>query len=180
MNADERCVFRTKNGTRMNADERCVFRMRKEGQIINTNWTDHGESVFNLKHSDITDKILNAFFKTVYPQLGYGFLEKVYENALALSLRQNGLKVEQQARILVYFANEVVGEYYADLLVEDCVIVELKAASALTREHEAQLLNYLRATPYEVGLLLNFGPKPEFRRKAFNNERKPTHTWKTE
>ena len=145
---------------------------------MDANWTNHSESGFKLKHSDITDKVLNAFFKIVYPQLGYGFLEKVYENALALSLRQMGLKVEQQARILVYFANEVVGEYYADLLVEDCVIVELKAAQSLNREHEAQLLNYLRATPYEVGLLLNFGPKPEFRRKAFNNDRKLTQTWK--
>ena len=144
---------------------------------MGANWVDHGEAGFKLKHSDITDKILNAFFKTVYPELGYGFLEKVYENALTISLRQAGLKVEQQARILVYFANEVVGEYYADLLVEDCVIVELKAAQSLTREHEAQLLNYLRATPYEVGLLLNFGPKPEFRRKAFNNDRKLTSTW---
>ena len=145
---------------------------------MDANWNDHSDSGFKLKHSDITDKILYAFFKTVYPQLGYGFLEKVYENALALSLRQMGLKVEQQARILVYFANEMVGEYYADLLVEDCVIVELKAAQSLNREHEAQLLNYLRATPYEVGLLLNFGPKPEFRRKAFNNDRKSAQTWK--
>jgi len=143
--------------------------------VVNLN--DHSESGFKLKHSDITEKVLNAFFKTVYTELGYGFLEKVYENALALTLRQMGLKVDQQVRILVYFANEVVGEYYADLLVENCVIVELKAAQALTREHEAQLLNYLRATPYEVGLLLNFGPKPEFRRKVFNNDRKLTQTW---
>ncbi len=145
---------------------------------MDANRTEQRELGYKLKHSDITDKVLNAFFKIVYPQLGYGFLEKVYENALALSLQQMGLKVEQQARILVYFANEVVGEYYADLLVEDCVIVELKAAQSLNREHEAQLLNYLRATPYEVGLLLNFGPKPEFRRKVFNNDRKLTQTWK--
>jgi GxxExxY protein len=132
-----------------------------------------------LKYSDITDKILHAFFKVVYPQLGYGFLEKVYENALALTLRQMGLKAEQQARIQVYFANEIIGEYFADILVEDRVIVELKAAQSLNLEHEAQLLNYLRATPYEVGLLLNFGPKPEFRRKAFDNDRKSTQTWKS-
>jgi GxxExxY protein len=131
-----------------------------------------------LKHRDITDKILHAFFKVVYPELGYGFLEKVYENALAITLRQMGLKVEQQAKILVHFAGEVVGEYFADLLVEGCVIVELKAAQSIALEHEAQLLNYLRATPYEVGLLLNFGPKPAFRRKAFDNERKSTQTWK--
>ena len=153
--------------------------MGKEEQSMATNWIEKSESGLKLKHSDITDKVLHAFFKIVYPQLGYGFLEKVYENALALALRQMGLKVEQQARILVYFANEVVGEYYADLLVEDCVIIELKATQSINRENEAQLLNYLRATPYEVGLMLNFGPKPEFRRKAFNNDRKLTQTWKT-
>jgi GxxExxY protein len=79
----------------------------------------------------------------------------------------------------VYFANEIIGEYFADILVEDRVMVELKAAQSLNIEHEAQLLNYLRATPYEVGLLLNFGPKPEFRRKAFDNDRKSTQTWKS-
>ena len=132
-----------------------------------------------LKLSEITDKILHGFFKVVYPELGYGFLEKVYENALALTLRHMGLKAEQQARIQVYFANEIIGDYFADILVEDCVIVELKAVQSLTREHEAQLLNYLRATPYEVGMLLNFGPKPDFRRKAFDNDRKSTQTWRS-
>ena len=130
-----------------------------------------------LKHREVTDKILHAFFKIVYPQLGYGFLEKVYEKALVFALTSLGLKVEQQVKIAVYFQGSVVGEYFADLLVEDKVIVELKAVSRLLLEHEAQLLNYLRATPYEVGLLLNFGPKPDFRRKAFDNSRK-TITWK--
>lgn len=132
----------------------------------------------NLKHKDITDKILHAFFKIVYPALGFGFLEKVYENAMVIVLRQMGLKVEQQVKIIVYFAGQVVGEYFADLVVEGCVIVELKAAQNLLDEHEAQLLNYLRATEYEVGLLLNFGPQPRFRRKVFDNERKPSATWK--
>lgn len=130
----------------------------------------------DLKHQDITDKILYAFYKVVYPQLGYGFLEKVYENALCITLCGLGLKVQQQARIDVHFQGQVVGEYYADLLGEDRVIVELKAASRLLLEHEAQLLNYLRATPYEVGLVLNFGPKPQFVRKAFDNSRK-SPTW---
>ena len=130
-----------------------------------------------LKHSEITDKILHAFYKVVYPQLGYGFLEKVYENALVIALTAMGLKVQQQVKIAVYFQEQVVGEYFADLLVEDAMIVELKAVSRLLAEHEAQLLNYLRATPYEVGLLLNFGPKPQFIRKAFDNSRK-TVTWK--
>ncbi len=130
-----------------------------------------------LKHSEITDKILHAFYKVVYPQLGYGFLEKVYENALVIALTAMGLKVQQQVKITVYFQEQVVGEYFADLLVEGVVIVELKAVSRLLAEHEAQLLNYLRATPYEVGLLLNFGPKPQFIRKVFDNPRK-TVTWK--
>ena len=103
-------------------------------------------------------------------------MEKVYENALVIALTLLGLKVEQQVKIAVYFQNRVVGEYFADLLVEDKVIVELKAVSRLLLEHEAQLLNYLRATPYEVGLLLNFGPKPDFRRKVFDNSRKAI-TW---
>ncbi len=134
-------------------------------------------SAAKLKHGDITEKILRAFFKIVYPQLGYGFLEKVYENALVIALRTMGLKVVQQARIEVHFQEQVVGEYFADLIVEDKVIVEIKVARAISKEHEAQLLNYLRATPYEVGLVLNFGPKPDFRRKAFDNVRK-TVTWK--
>jgi len=130
-----------------------------------------------LKHSEITDKILHAFYKVVYPQLGYGFLEKVYENALVIALTTMTLRVQQQVKITVYFQQRIVGEYFADLVVEDVVIVELKAVSRLLAEHEAQLLNYLRATPYEVGLLLNFGPKPQFIRKAFDNSRK-TVTWK--
>jgi GxxExxY protein len=142
----------------------------------------HGEknglpSPIELKHKDITDKILHAFFKIVYPQLGYGFLEKVYENALEITLQAMGIKVRQQEKIGVYFQNHIIGEYFADLLVEEAVIVEIKAVNKLTIEHEAQLLNYLRATPYEVGLLINFGPKPDFRRKVFDNSRKTT-TWK--
>lgn len=130
----------------------------------------------DLKHKNVTDKILHAFFKIVYPQLGYGFLEKVYENALLIALKAMGLNVLNQERIAVYFQGQVVGEYIADLLVENAVVVEIKAASRIADEHLAQLLNYLRATPYEVGLLLNFGPKPEFRRRVFDNHRK-TITW---
>ncbi len=133
-------------------------------------------ATFELKHKDITDKILHAFFKIVYPILGYGFLEKVYENAMAIALRSMGLKVQQQVKITVYFQGRVVGEYFADLLVEGVIILELKAVSQIAKAHEAQLLNYLRATPYEVGLLLNFGPKPDFRRRVFDNKRK-TITW---
>jgi GxxExxY protein len=130
----------------------------------------------NLKHQNITDKILHTFFKIVYPKLGYGFLENVYENSMMIALQELGLQVEQQKIITVYFQNQIVGNYFADLVVENKVIVELKAVSRIIKDQEAQLLNYLRATPYEVGLLLNFGPKPDFRRKVFDNFRK-TVTW---
>ncbi len=124
-----------------------------------------------VKHEQLTEQIIRGFY-TVYRALGYGFLEKVYENSLAIELRKMKLEVVQQAEIKVYYAGVTVGEYYADLLVADAVIVEIKAVRALLKEHEAQLLNYLKATPYEVGLLLNFGPKPEIKRKVYDNERK--------
>jgi GxxExxY protein len=98
-------------------------------------------------------------------------------NALAIELRKLGLEVISEARIIIYYDDKVVGEYFADLLVAGAVIVELKAVRKLLEEHEAQLLNYLKATPYEVGLLLNFGPKPEIKRKAFDNSRKGSMLW---
>lgn len=124
-----------------------------------------------LKYNEITDKIIKAFYQ-VYNTLGYGFLEKVYENALIIELRKLGLSVIAQHPIRVYYDNAVVGEYFADILVENTVIVEIKAAKTIIIEHEAQLLNYLKATQLEVGLILNFGPKAEFSRKAFDNSRK--------
>jgi GxxExxY protein len=122
-------------------------------------------------HEEITNGILGAFY-AVYNGLGYGFLEKVYENAMAYKLEQRGFHVQRQAPILVYFEGQLVGEYYADLLVEGKVIIELKAAKGIDEAHEAQLINYLKATPVEVGLLLNFGSVPEFKRKIFTNDRK--------
>jgi GxxExxY protein len=124
-----------------------------------------------VKHADITERIVAAFYH-VYKTLGHGFLEKVYENAMVLELRKRGLRVQPQAPIHVYYEGQQVGEYFADLLVEDCVIVELKAAEGLADEHHAQLLNYLKATEVEVGLLMNFGPKPEVKRKIFENMKK--------
>jgi GxxExxY protein len=106
-----------------------------------------------------------------------GHLEKVYENALVIELRNIGLGVIQQSPIRVHYSDQLVGEYYADLLVEDAVIVELKAVRELVEDFEAQLLNYLKATHYEVGLLLNFGPKPKIIRKAYDNRRKGTRSW---
>jgi GxxExxY protein len=122
-----------------------------------------------MKHSDITEKIIKAFYN-VYNSLGHGFLEKVYENALLIELRNHGLMVSQQKPIKVYYNDKEVGNYYADLIIEDKVIVELKAAEGIREEHEAQLINYLRATDIEVGLLLNFGVKPQFKRKIFTNK----------
>jgi GxxExxY protein len=132
--------------------------------------------VFEGKHSDSTGKIIGAFYK-VYNQLGYGFSEKIYENALSIELWKLGLKVEQQKPIQVFYNDEVVGEYFTDILVEDLVILELKAVSRALSDHEAQLLNYLKATPIEVGLLLNFGPKPQHIRKAYGNELKGSMNW---
>jgi len=124
-----------------------------------------------FRHEDITEKIIEAFYR-VYNSLGYGFLEKVYENALMLELKKTGLSAVAQLPIHVMYAGELVGEYFADILVENRVIIEIKAAKTIAPEHEAQLLNYLKATSTEVGLILNFGPKAEFKRKIFDNFRK--------
>lgn len=120
---------------------------------------------------DLTSQIISCFYK-VYNKLGFGFLEKVYENSLLIELNRNGLKVERQKPINVYYDDKLVGEYFADLIVEDKVIIELKAADSLIEEHELQLINYLKATEIEVGLLLNFGKKPEIKRKIFTNDRR--------
>jgi len=124
-----------------------------------------------LLHKELTGKILNSFY-IVYNTLGFGFLEKVYENALMIELRKNGIKAEKQKPIKVYYSEELVGEYFADIIVEDIIIIELKAAEGIVEEHELQLINYLKATDKEIGLLLNFGKKPEFKRKIFTNDKK--------
>ncbi len=129
----------------------------------------------NYKHSEVTEKIIKAFYK-VYNTLGYGFLEKVYENAMLIELLNMGLKAVAQHPITVHYEGKKVGVYCADLFVEDCVIVELKSADAIAFENEAQLLNYLKATEIEIGLLMNFGKSPQFKKKAFSNEFK---TFKT-
>jgi GxxExxY protein len=124
-----------------------------------------------LLHNDSTDKIIKSFYK-VYNELGFGFLEKVYENALFIELKALGLYCEKQKQIIVYYNTQIVGEYFADIIVNNCIILELKAAESLCEEHEFQLINYLKATEIEVGLLLNFGKKPEFKRKLFTNNLK--------
>jgi GxxExxY protein len=124
-----------------------------------------------MLHKEITEAILRAFYK-VYNTLGYGFLEKVFERALAHELAKQGHTVRNQSPIRVWYDEIPVGDYYADLVVDNRVIVEIKAGESLAPEHSAQLLNYLKATDIEVGLLLNFGPKPTFERKVFANEHK--------
>ena len=123
------------------------------------------------KHSELTEQIIGAFY-AVYSALGYGFLENVYLKALMIELKRKGMTVNDELPIQVFYLGQLIGEYYADIVVNNLVILEIKAAKALATEHEAQLLNYLKATPYEVGLLLNFGPKPETKRRSFDNTRK--------
>jgi GxxExxY protein len=124
-----------------------------------------------LKYKEITDLILRGFYE-VYNELGHGFLESVYENALMIVLKQYGLSVKIQEEIPVYFREYNVGNYKADMIVNDTILLELKAVRELDSAHEAQLLHYLKATSLEVGLLLNFGKKPQFKRFAFDNQRK--------
>jgi len=124
-----------------------------------------------LKYEEFTEKIIKIFYR-VYNKLGYGFLEKVYENAMMIEFKKDGVQAVAQFAIKVLYEGEVIGEYYADVMVENKVIVEIKATKSLGMEHEAQLLNYLKATNVEVGLLLNFGPKPAIKRKVFDNTRK--------
>lgn len=132
---------------------------------------EHGSTRIDpntMKHSNITNVIIQSFYH-VYNVLGYGFLERVYQNSMILELRKRGLLVEPQLKFDVSYDGLLVREYFADLFVERSVIVELKAAEALAPEHHAQLLNYIRASGVEVGLLMNFGPKPEFKRKVLDS-----------
>lgn len=124
-----------------------------------------------FKHGELTREIIGVFYD-VYNELGHGFLESVYEEAMAIALRQAGLRVDRQVPLKVTFRGEIVGDFRADMVINRVVILELKAAPALEPAHEAQLLNYLRATELEVGLLLNFGNKPAFKRLVYANERK--------
>ena len=123
-----------------------------------------------MKHKELTYKIIGVFYD-VYNELVHGFLESVYQKALELALLW-GLKVTNHVRIRVWFRGQRIGQFEGDMLVEDSVLLELKVARRLDRSHQAQLLNYLRATDIEVGLLLNFGLKPEFQRLVLDNASK--------
>src|SRR6476620_8652291 len=131
---------------------------------MNTN--EHG-----FKHQEVTRKIIGIFY-AVYNELGHGFLESVYQDSLVIALKAEGRRLCTPVESPVWFRGNNVGNFEGDVLVENCVLLELKAARALDSTHQAQLLNYLRATEIEVGLLLNFGLKPEFKRLIFDNPRK--------
>jgi len=122
-----------------------------------------------MLYKKLTGHIIECFYN-VYNHLGYGFLEKVYENALLKELQKQGLKCTTQMPIKVYYDNTIVGKYFADLIVNEKVIIELKASENLTKAHEIQLINYLKATNVKVGLLFNFGKKSQLRRKIFTDK----------
>ena len=131
---------------------------------MNTDYQD-------FKYQELTEKIISIFYK-VYNKLGYGFLEKVYENALMIEFKKQSIPAISQSPVRVLYEGCIIGEYFADIVVDNKVLVEIKATKYLVKENEAQLLNYLKATDIEVGLLLNFGPNPEIKRKAFDNTNK--------
>jgi GxxExxY protein len=132
----------------------------------------------SMIEEELTGQIIKIFYK-VYNTLGHGFLEQIYHNALTIELAAAGLKVETQKPIAVYYEGKIVGKFSADLVVEDKVILELKAKERIHEAHEAQLVNYLRATLIEIGLLLNFGSAPEFKRKFYSNQNKKLETSKS-
>jgi len=121
----------------------------------------------DFKYVELTEKIIEIYYR-VYNKLGYGFLEKIYENAMMIEFKKENISAVSQSAIKVLYEGEIVGEYFADILISDKIILEIKAAKNIAEEHEAQLLNYLKATNIQVGLLLNYGPKPNFKRKAFD------------
>ncbi|MCK4907242.1 MAG: GxxExxY protein [Spirochaetes bacterium] len=122
-----------------------------------------------LLNTSLTESIIKSFY-CVYNTLGFGFLEKVYENSMIIELNKAGLDTLQQGKIIVEYENKVVGNYFADIIVNRKIILELKAAESIKKEHEIQLLNYLKATKFEIGLLFNFGKKPEFKRFIYSNK----------
>lgn len=131
----------------------------------------------NYPHQELTKSIIGIYYN-VYNELGYGFLEKVYHRAMIIELNKNGYEVEHQKKIEVFYKNEVVGIYIPDLIINKSVILELKCVEYLIEAHENQLINYLKATDCEVGLVLNFGKDPQFKRKIFTNELKKRNKYK--
>jgi GxxExxY protein len=133
------------------------------------NTDEHG-----LRQSELTSKIIGVFFD-VYNELGYGFLEAVYIEALSVALHHAGLNIQREMPLSVFFRKRLIGKFRADLVVEETVLVEAKACSRLQPVHEAQVLNYLRASVLEIGLLLNFGARPQLKRLLYDNALKSQH-----
>jgi GxxExxY protein len=131
----------------------------------------------NYPLQELTKSIIGIYYD-VYNELGYGFLEKVYHRAMIIELNKNGYEVEHEKKIEVFYKNEVVGIYIPDLIINKAVILELKCVEYLIEAHENQLINYLKATDCEVGLVLNFGKDPQFRRKIFTNDLKKRNKYK--
>jgi GxxExxY protein len=131
---------------------------------------------FEGKHSELSKRIIKVFYD-VHNELGYGFSEKVYQKAFGIALREEDMKVDEQVPIKVYFRGQLVGEYFADMVGNDLILLELKSAETIIEEHEAQLLNYLKSTEIEVGYVLNFGKSATFKRKVFDNPRKGSLRW---
>ncbi len=140
-------------------------------QVATRDGLEHKSKRFAGLHAEVIDVVLKVFYE-VYNELGGGFIESVYHKALAMALRQAGLTVMVEEAVPVFVRGALIGDFRADLTVNGCVLLELKAVSALDRAHEGQILNYLRATDFEVGLLLNFGPKPQFKRFLLDNQEK--------
>lgn len=131
----------------------------------------------NYPHQELTKSIIGIYYN-VYNELGYGFLEKVYHRAMIIELNKNGYEVEHEKKIEVFYKSEVVGIYIPDLIINKAVILELKCVEYLIEAHENQLINYLKATECEVGLVLNFGKDPQFKRKIFTNDLKKRNKYK--
>ncbi|HLA86633.1 MAG TPA: GxxExxY protein [Anaerolineales bacterium] len=135
--------------------------------------------IFQGKHPELSDKIIKIFYE-VHNELGYGFSEKIYLKAFKIALQAIGLKVDDRVPINVYFRGQLISELYADLIVSDLIMLELKSVSQIIDEHEAQLLNYLKSTKIEVGYVMNFGKSATFKRKVFDNDRKGSLNWTKE
>jgi len=135
--------------------------------------------IFQGKHPELSDKIIKIFYE-VHNELGYGFSEKIYLKAFKIALQAIGLKVDDRVPINVYFRGQLISELYADLIVSDLIMLELKSVSQIIDEHEAQLLNYLKSTKIEVGYVTNFGKSATFKRKVFDNDRKGSLNWTKE
>ena len=141
--------------------------MFEKSRSLNFSYKNPVLSVPKMKHKDITAKIIECAYK-VGNTLGYGFLENVYQNALMIELQKNGLTAQKELPLKVYYDDQIVGDYVADIIVAGKIVLELKSVKELHPAHEAQLINYLKATGIEIGLLINFAEKVEIKRRVLS------------